>query len=424
MRKELEIEEKYRIIVRLAKMLHKYGTSSFRVEAYVTEVVQHWGLNCDILDSPTSLSFSFSDGNHDGKALLIRSKPGEINLGALSKVTKLIYRILEDKYDLSEITERLDAIESEKPYYSNFVEFLSFALGSGGFSLLYDSNWVTCFISVFLGGVVYLLWKYAMNHNFMIGMFEILSTFVSAVLACVLSLYFPELSIPIAILSAVIVYVPGLSISLALEELSSRGLLAGTARLMDAFVVMIKLIVGALVGVQLMEKLLEIPHTYTIDPVTPLTKGLAIVLLSFCIAVLFNVQKREVIFGVISGSIAYLCSYMLGQYIGEIPAIFVASMLVGIYSCLLGGWRDVPTLVYIVQGIIIMVPGSRSYIGITDFYFNQPTTPSDNMGQSALFMFAAILGGLIISNSIFTMDNLKRIQRFRDRFLHRRTISS
>ncbi|MDC1107207.1 threonine/serine exporter family protein, partial [Prolixibacteraceae bacterium] len=67
---EFEIEEKYRLVVRLAKMLHKYGTSSFRVEAYVTEVVEHWNLNCDILDSPTSLSFSFSDGKHDGKALL------------------------------------------------------------------------------------------------------------------------------------------------------------------------------------------------------------------------------------------------------------------------------------------------------------------------------------------------------------------
>ncbi|MDC1105262.1 threonine/serine exporter family protein, partial [Prolixibacteraceae bacterium] len=326
--------------------------------------------------------------------------------------------ILEDRYTLVEIDDELNKIESERPYYSSFVEFLSFALGSGGFSLLYDSNWVTCLISVFLGGIVYLLWKFAMKHTYMIGMFEILSAFISAVLASVLSLFFPTLSIPIAILSAVIVYVPGLSISLALEELSSRGLLAGTARLMDAFVVLIKLIVGALVGVQLMEKLLEIPHNYIVDPVTPITKGLAIILLSFCIAVLFNVQKREVIFGVISGFIAYLCSYMLGQYIGMIPAIFMASVLVGVYSCLLGGWRDVPSLVYIVQGIIIMVPGSRSYIGITDFYFSQPISTTENMGQSALFMFAAIMGGLIISNSIFTMDNMKRIREVRKRMCH------
>lgn len=415
MNKKVEIEEKYRLIVRLAKMLHSYGTSSFRVEGYVTKVIEHWNVDCDILDSPTSLSFSFSDGGHDGKALLVRSKPGDINLGALTKVTKLIDRILDDECTLVDVSKELDRIESEKPYYNSFLEFLSFALGSGGFSLLYDSNWVTCFISVLLGGVVYFLWKYAMRHPFMIGMFEIISALISAVLASVLSLFFPTLSIPIAILSAVIVYVPGLSISLALEELSSRGLLAGTARLMDAFVVLVKLIIGALVGVQLMEKLLEIPHSYIVDPVSPLTKGMAIVLLSFCLAALFNVEKREVMFGVISGFIAYLCSYMLGQYIGEIPAIFMASVLVGVYSSLLGGWRRVPPLVYIVQGIIIMVPGSRSYIGITDFYFKQPISTTESMGQSALFMFAAIMGGLIISNSIFTLNNLKNIYQFRKR---------
>jgi len=51
------------------------------------------------------------------------------------------------------------------------------------------------------------------------------------------------------VLSAVIVLVPGLALTMGLAELSSRNLVSGTARIMDAIMQLFKLYFGAFLGI-------------------------------------------------------------------------------------------------------------------------------------------------------------------------------
>jgi hypothetical protein len=81
-------------------------------------------------------------------------------------------------------------------------------------------------------------------------MLEPLVAIVSAVLACAISVYIsPDINIRLVVLSAIIVFIPGLALALGLAELAARHLVSGTARVMDSFMLLFKLYFGAFIGI-------------------------------------------------------------------------------------------------------------------------------------------------------------------------------
>jgi hypothetical protein len=53
---------------------------------------------------------------------------------------------------------------------------------------------------------------------------------------------------PLVVLTSIIIFVPGLSLAVALREFAVRDLLSGAARLMDALMVLFKLFFGSVLG--------------------------------------------------------------------------------------------------------------------------------------------------------------------------------
>ena len=80
-------------------------------------------------------------------------------------------------------------------------------------------------------------------------MLEPLVAIVAAITACAISRYIdPGINIRMVVLSAIIVFIPGLALTLGLAELSARHLVSGTARIMDALMLLF-LYFGAFLGI-------------------------------------------------------------------------------------------------------------------------------------------------------------------------------
>lgn len=54
-----------KFIVKLGKMLHKYGTPAFRLEAYLTEVATYLGVRSSFIATPTSITFVLWSDRHE-----------------------------------------------------------------------------------------------------------------------------------------------------------------------------------------------------------------------------------------------------------------------------------------------------------------------------------------------------------------------
>jgi uncharacterized membrane protein YjjB (DUF3815 family) len=57
-----------------------------------------------------------------------------------------------------------------------------------------------------------------------------------------------------------------------------------------------------------------------------------------------------------------------------------------------------PELVFLVPGIIMLVPGSKAFIGLSSVFLHAEGAPH-NMGEQILYIFMGIIGGLIFSGS-------------------------
>ena len=60
------------------------------------------------------------------------------------------------------------------------------------------------------------------------------------------------------ILASIIVFIPGLSITTALEEITARNLVSGTAKLFDALVSLFKQFFGVVMGLVILPLFVEI----------------------------------------------------------------------------------------------------------------------------------------------------------------------
>ena len=127
-----EFIQKRRFIVRLGKMLHKYGTPSFRLEVYLTEVATYLAVRASFIATPTSLTFViWSDGHEDEYTHAARLQPGELDLNSLSHVDGLASELLAGEVSLEEADRLLSDIDAMPSPYGKWITGCSFALATG-----------------------------------------------------------------------------------------------------------------------------------------------------------------------------------------------------------------------------------------------------------------------------------------------------
>src|SRR5690606_7754306 len=120
----------------------------------------------------------------------------------------------------------------------------------GAFAMLMRASWHDVFWAALLSLLVYLFVLWAERSRRVAHMLEPLVALVSALFATCVSLYLdPMINVPLVVLSSIIVFIPGLALTLGLAELAARHLVSGTARVMDAMMLLFKLYFGAFLGV-------------------------------------------------------------------------------------------------------------------------------------------------------------------------------
>ena len=83
---------------------------------------------------------------------------------------------------------------------------------------------------------------------------------------------------------------------------------------------------------------------------------------SAAFAIIFNVNKRHVLFGALNGLFAYFVYYAVFYFL---KSVFVAALLstatVAAFAEILARKRHAPSSVFLIPGVIPTVPGSNLY---------------------------------------------------------------
>ncbi|NQY63615.1 MAG: threonine/serine exporter family protein [Alteromonadaceae bacterium] len=393
--------QKRRFIIRLGKALHKLGTTAYRLEDNLQSIANFLQLRASFIIAPTSLTFILSDDDDDQQYNhLVRVPPGDIDLGSLARIDELVDELTSGERTLAEAIERLNEINNKPPPYGFLLTFLAFGASSGAFAMLMRTSWNDVFWSTLLGFIAYLFVVWSERSPSVTEMLEPVVALTTSLLACAITLIDPGINVPMVILSSIIAFIPGLSLTVGLSELAARHLMSGTARIMDGVMMLFKLYFGAVLGMAL-ANLFWGKVAFTPPQSTPMwTSWVALTILSISLAILFKARLKDAPWGIISGYIAYSVSVWAGSYLGVALGAFFGAFALGMYSNLFSRLMNLPSSIVRLLGLVVLVPGSKVYIGLNSLVSGEQMVPSTDIGSQAFLIFMSLVAGIIFSNVV------------------------
>ncbi|UPW19651.1 threonine/serine exporter family protein [Agarivorans sp. TSD2052] len=392
-------EVKRNFIIKLGKALHKYGTPAFRLESHLRNVAETLGLNGYFLVTPTSLTFVlWAPDDTQEYNYVMRVKPGEIDLGMLARTNQLVVKVSNEEISLGEAMDALNRWEQYPAVHSPLTMLLAFAVTGGAFAMLMSANWTTILWASLLSIISFYL-AYRAEHSKGINeALEPVAALLCSFIAVSIAQLEPQIDIPIVILSSIIIFIPGLSLTLGLSELAARELISGTARVMDGVMVLFKLYFGAVLGMAIGSLVWGQVDLHVVTVSDWWIKWLGVVLLSLGLTIVFKVRRKDMVWGVLSGVIAYAAAFAGSFYLGDALGPFIGAFVVGVYANLFAKLTKSPASVVLLQGIVLLVPGSKAYISLNSMVLGQSMVSIPNIGSQTFLIFMSIVAGILFAN--------------------------
>src|SRR5262252_7069090 len=102
-------EPKVTFAVKLARLLHEYGTPTHRLEEIMDQVTRRIGLEGQFFSLPIGIFLSFG-APEEQRSTLIRVEPSRVDLGKLALLSELTGRVIRGEWDAQQGNARLDQI--------------------------------------------------------------------------------------------------------------------------------------------------------------------------------------------------------------------------------------------------------------------------------------------------------------------------
>lgn len=391
-----------RFIVKLGKMLHKYGTPAFRLEAHLLEVATYLGVNASFISTPTSLTFViWSDKHEDEYNHAARVQPGEIDLGSLSRTDELVNRLLRGELTLAQADQEITRIDELPNFYHPVVECFAFGLSTGSFALVMGSSFDDAVATSAIGLIMYLIYFWSTKSKRVALMLEPAVALIAGICACAISSFVdPDINIRLVVLSSIIIFIPGLALTIGLAELSSRNLVSGTARVMDALMQLFKLYFGAFLGIAIGFWLFSEVELVPTQAAPKIAVWLAVFTLCSALVVIFKLRIKHAPWAIMCGFIGYFGTYWASKYLEFGLGTFVGAFAVGVFANLFTKLANAPASIVLMQGLIVLVPGSKTYISLNSFVSGKDFMQTDHIGQETFVIFMSLVAGLIFANVI------------------------
>lgn len=396
-------QKRRKFLIRLAKTLHQCGTPAYQLESHLVNVSEVLELGGSFLISPTSITCVFwpvDDRENQENSYISRVQPGDLDLGLLARTDELVEELCSGKRDLDDALLRLEEITNKPNPYPKWTIFVAFGLASAAFSMLMGTSWVDVIASCILGTSMYVLVLWGEKSPRIQTALEPLAAVFAAFGASAMSFIEPSINMALVVLSTIIVFIPGLALTVGLSELAARDLISGTVRVMDALMVLFKLYFGAFLGFAIASILLGNVDSVEAVRLPKWSGWLAVLVLSFSLMVMFKIRLKDAPWGIAAGFLGHSVSIWASASFGIALGTFFAALLLGIYANLYARWRKAPAAIVLLQGIVVLVPGSKLYMGLNTAISGKEILHIEQIGSQSFLILMSLVAGLIFANII------------------------
>lgn len=398
-RVEVPADTAVEFLLTFARVGHDAGYPTADLEERLTALADSVGLEAaQVSATPTLVDLSFGALPRQ-RTYAIRVRPTFVDLDAIARLDDLVHDVLDGRITADEALARVTDIGARPLRRRWFVQVPAYALAGASLTPVLGGGWREVVAGGVVGalvGAVALAAGRAVRAEPMIApLAAVVASFTAATLA--------ELglgaSIDIVTLAALVTFLPGMALTIGVRELATQHLQSGVANTANALVQLLGLVVGVAVGRSVATSWFGISKAGIPDTGFSGTHVLAAVAAGLAFTVTLRAQWRAAP-AMCSATVLAILTYAVGKdLLGPPAGVFVAALAIGVYGGVVGALLRRSPLVFIVPGVLMLVPGSAGFNSILQLLTGQ-TVGGIDAGFDTFVTAMAIAYGLMVSTVI------------------------
>ena len=390
-------------LVGLGCALHAYGTPTHRIEEALVEVARHHGLRGQFLVTPTSVQASFGSGARRTN-YLERVDAGEVDLQKLTRLHQLLQSAYQGEIDPVRARTEVEEIRAARPAYPGPVLALGFAIASAAAARVFSGGPTEIAVSGAAGLLVGITMIWGGRVQRLRRLIVSMASFIGAVTVGLLANEFAVVR-PIAVIASLIVLLPGMMLTSAMQELALGHLVSGTARMTGAILTLLQMGLGVALGTRLVDAL-----TSPLDAAMPTalpawTIAPAIAFVAISCTILYLGRLRDFLTVLPMSFVAYSASRFGQVWLGPEVGAAMGALVLGICANAVSRRLDQPTAIAIIPALLLLVPGSLGFRSLQSLMADD-VTAGIAAGFSTFMIAIAIVSGLLVSNMLVVSRRL------------------
>lgn len=386
-------------VARLGAALQRYGTPANRLDEVLLLLSKELGLKGSFFSTPSAIFYSYDLPGERGFARLQRIYNKDLDLSKLSQLDRLFNEVCDGTISLIEGANRVDKITADPPPYQRWLTFVCFGLTSAMASTFFGGGGAEMLLSGATGSVLGLLYLWSATNQAVGRLFEPLGALLVSVTALSLAGTLGASS-DIATLAGIIILVPGFSIAIGATELALGHPASGVARLAGAMVTFLMLTMGVMFGQQITSFFgVDASAEFTPAALPIWVEPLALLVAGLSLGILFKAARRDLPWTVAAVMLPYLAFQLGIADLGLEASIFLGALIAGVFSNAFARWKDRPSLIVRLPGILILVPGATGFLSLGDLA-NGDVLEGVQAMVRVLMTATALVTGFLVSNAV------------------------
>jgi uncharacterized membrane protein YjjP (DUF1212 family) len=394
-----QIEAERDFLVRFAEAGHEAGYPTADLEGRLVTLAHGFGLaGVQASVTPTVIDLSFGELPQQ-QSFTLRVRPRAVDLDAIARLDDLLNDVLEKRVDVVEACTTLSEIRRNPLVRPWFVRLGAYALAGAAVAPVVGGGWrdvaAAAFVGFVVGLVVFAAQRRSRTETMVAPVAAIAASFTATAVA-----YLGVKASPDAVtLAALVTLLPGMTLTIGMRELATEHLQSGVANTANALVQLLGLVFGVGVGRSIAMSWFggqrqTVPHAAFNG-----THLLAAVTAGLAFTVTLRAQTRAAPVMCSATVVAILVNAAGKALLGPAGGVFVASLSIGVIGGIAGGLMHRSPLVFIVPGVLILVPGSAGFNSLLKLLTGE-TVGGIDAGFNTFVTAMAIAYGLMFSTVV------------------------
>jgi uncharacterized membrane protein YjjP (DUF1212 family) len=392
-------ESALEFLLEFARIAHRAGYPTADLEERLGSLADALGLEAaQISATPTLVELSFGSLPRQ-RSFTLRVRPTNVDLDAIARLEDLAGDVGEGRIGVGAALDRLAAIGATPLKRPWWIELAAYGAVGAAVTPLLGGGWrevlAGAVVGLLVGGVAQLAARKARAESMVAPVAAVVASFAAAGIAR-LGLHASPDSVTLA---ALVTFLPGMSLTIGVRELATEHLQSGVANTANALIQLLGLVFGVGIGRSLavhwfgITKLAVSPNGFA-D-----THLLAALAAGLAFTVTLRASYRAAPVMCTATVLAVSASAIGASLFGAAAGTFVAAVSIGIVGGLFALWLRRAALVFIVPGVLMLVPGSTGFTSVLQLLAGQTVSGID-AGFNTFVTAMSIAYGLMIATVV------------------------